>query len=147
MKKLLYWLLILILSCTLQLKMPNQSCFAQDKIKPKQEEVKTTFKSDSLINPLVVFSNLLALIVIMLLLAWLFNRLNGSRLIRSLSGNKSSKRDMINILSTTSLGQGKFLHVVEVGGQKILIGSTSSNISMLKEIKEEIYYEKVDFNE
>lgn len=83
----------------------------------------------------------------MFALAWAFKRFNNSRFVRSLSGNKSTKRDLINILSTTSLGQGKYLHVVQVAGEKVLIGSTTNNISMLKTIKEDIYYEKVDFNE
>ena len=40
------------------------------------------------------------------------------------------------VLSTTQLGQGKNLHVVEVEGSRILIGATPSSINLIRELDE-----------
>lgn len=39
------------------------------------------------------------------------------------------------IISTTSLGQGRNLHVVKIGNEACLIGSTQNNITYIKDIK------------
>ena len=39
------------------------------------------------------------------------------------------------IISTTSLGQGKNLHIIKVGDDTCLIGSTQNNITFLKDVK------------
>lgn len=40
----------------------------------------------------------------------------------------------IKILSTTSLGQNKAIHIIQVENQKLLIGSTPQSINLLKEL-------------
>ena len=42
----------------------------------------------------------------------------------------------IEILSTTSLGQNKSLHVVKTNGKYCLIGATQNNITFLKDIED-----------
>lgn len=44
--------------------------------------------------------------------------------------------DKFNILSTKSLGDGKYIHLVEVKGKQLVIGSTDNNISLLTEFKD-----------
>ena len=39
------------------------------------------------------------------------------------------------IISTTSLGQGKNLHIIKIGDNTCLIGSTQNNITFLKDVK------------
>lgn len=39
------------------------------------------------------------------------------------------------IISTTSLGQGRNLHVIKIGDEACLIGSTQNNITYIKDIK------------
>lgn len=48
-------------------------------------------------------------------------------------------KNEFKIISGTTLGQGKFLHVVEINEKYLVLASTASNISLLKEFsKEEI---------
>ena len=52
--------------------------------------------------------------------------------------NLKSNDEFINkaqIISTTSLGQGKSLHVIKIGEKSCLIGSTQNNITFLKDIE------------
>jgi len=42
----------------------------------------------------------------------------------------------IHILETASLGPRKALHLVEVGGQRLLIASTSDRVAMLTTVNE-----------
>jgi flagellar biogenesis protein FliO len=54
-----------------------------------------------------------------------------------LSGKlKEAKENSISILSTIPIAQNKYLHLVEVRGQKLLIGSTANDIVMLKDIED-----------
>ena len=39
------------------------------------------------------------------------------------------------IISTTSLGQGRNLHVIKIGDEACLIGSTQNNITYIKDVK------------
>lgn len=39
------------------------------------------------------------------------------------------------IISTTSLGQGRSLHVIKIGNDACLIGSTQNNITFIKDIE------------
>lgn len=99
-------------------------------------------KHDKTLSPVHVFANLFTLIIIMLVLAWLYNKYGKNTLAKVLS-SKNLNKNSINILSTAPIGQNKYLHIVEVNGEKILIGATNSNISFLKEVKSDISQEKV----
>lgn len=39
------------------------------------------------------------------------------------------------IISTTSIGQGRNLHVIKIGNEAILIGSTQNSITYIKDVK------------
>lgn len=106
----------------------------------KEEEIKyqklraESQEHVSLFSPAKVFSNLFTLIAIFVALAWFYNKYGKDYLNKNLPIKKITK-NAINVLSTASIGQGKFLHIVEVDGEKILIGATANNISLLKELK------------
>lgn len=51
----------------------------------------------------------------------------------------SEKYNTVKIISTTSLGQNKNLHVIKVNEEYILIGSTQNAITYIKDLE---YYEK-----
>lgn len=91
-------------------------------------------KNVGLFSPSKVFSNLITLIFIFILIAWLYNKY-GKEAITKVLAIKKITQNNINILSTSAIGQGKYLHIVEVDGEKILIGATANNISFLKELK------------
>ncbi len=44
-------------------------------------------------------------------------------------------KNEFKVLAGTTLGQGKFLHVVEINETYLVLGSTPNNISLLKEFK------------
>lgn len=48
----------------------------------------------------------------------------------------------VTILSTSDLGNGKTLHVIEIGGKQMLIGASSSSVNLLCELPEEILEEE-----
>ena len=56
------------------------------------------------------------------------------KMIRINFSNKEFENIRADILSTTSLGQGRSLHVISVGSKKMLIGSTQNNISYISDI-------------
>ena len=39
----------------------------------------------------------------------------------------------VDIISTTSLGQGKFIYVVEINGKCLVLGATENQINLLRE--------------
>jgi len=53
------------------------------------------------------------------------------------SKNVSAMLNKFNILSTASLGQGKFIHLIEINGKQLVIGSTANNINLLTELSQE----------
>lgn len=48
---------------------------------------------------------------------------------------KDAYLNKAQIISTTSLGQGRNLHVIKIGQEACLIGSTQNNITYIKDIK------------
>ena len=84
-----------------------------------------------------MISSLLTFILLILLFSWVYKKFVGVSAEKLLSGKiKEAKENSISVLTTTPIGQNKFLHLIEVKGQKLLIGSTSNDIVMLKEISE-----------
>ncbi len=96
-----------------------------------QKEVKAQNKES--LDIVKVFSNLLTLIFIMIVLAWIYNKYGKNLLSKALE-TKNLNKNAINILSTTPIGQNKYLHIVETGGERILIGATNTNISLIKNL-------------
>jgi flagellar biosynthetic protein FliO len=109
-------------------------------------EVREEYKQDKEVtSPVSVMANLITLLLIMFGLAFAYKKYGKNALDKVLA-NQPIRRNDIKILSTAPIGQNKFLHIVEVDGERVLIGSTNNNISLLKELKE-ITEEKAVFNE
>ena len=49
---------------------------------------------------------------------------------------ENNEQNKIQIVTTTSLGQNKTLHVIKINNEYSLIGATQNNISFLKDIKQ-----------
>ena len=161
LKKLSYFLLITILTLNiftsgncLALQNDAKPAVTQAEVTPvpspqKTQEEQKKFqklreesqKNVSLFSPVKVFSNLITLLMIFIAIAWLYNKY-GKDYIAKAMVIKKVKQNAINVLSTAAIGQGKYLHIVEIDGEKILIGATANNISLLKELKN-IQTEKV----
>ena len=57
------------------------------------------------------------------------------RLIKINLKSENNELNNINIVSTTSLGQGRNLHIIKINGEYSLIGATQNNITHIKELK------------
>lgn len=145
-----YWLLVLVLAFNVSL-----TGFALDKPEDTKtktseitsiveqdedktiDEVKKEFKErnkETIVNPLSIFANLLTLILIMFAIAWLYKKY-GQNFVTKAIANKISNPNSINLLSTLPIGQNKFLHIIEVDKERVLIGSTNNHISLIKSLK------------
>lgn len=51
------------------------------------------------------------------------------------SFNQNLSNNKAQVISTTSIGQGRNLHVVKIGDEAILIGSTQNNITYIKDVE------------
>ena len=121
-----------------------QLCYAESdtsKIYPSSQNQNSEFafevgeNSSADVNYISMISSLLTVILLILLFAWVYKKFVGVSAEKLLSGKiKEAKENSISVLTTTPIGQNKFLHLIEVRGQKLLIGSTSNDIVMLKEI-------------
>lgn len=48
------------------------------------------------------------------------------------------------VLSTTQLGQGKNLHVIEIAGKRYLIGAAPNSINLIKELEEDKSHAEIE---
>ena len=83
-------------------------------------------------------SSLFVVLLLILGFAWVYARVKGINPTAILTG-KFSEKDLnrFNVLSTSTLGQGKDIHLVEINGKQLVIGSTTNNINLLTEIPPE----------
>ena len=82
-----------------------------------------------------IFS-LIAVLGLIYLVSFLYQKLN----IFNEKFTKKNEKNEINkfkMISTTPIGQGKFLHIVEINNKFLALGSTPNNISFLKEFSKE----------
>lgn len=166
LKRISYLLLMLFLAVSINLAAPSK-CQSQPTVQAPsdvsslveeespQEDVKTLSdikkefreqNKENLVSPVTVFSNLFALVLIMIALAWLYNKYGKSAISKALV-SKNINKNFIKIVSTMPIGQNKFLHIVEVDDERMLIGATNTNISLIKSLKNDSSEEKVVSNE
>ena len=83
-------------------------------------------------------SGLSIVLILIFAFAWIYAKFKGINPNAILTG-KFSEKDLnrFNILSSSTLGQGKDIHLVEINGKQLVIGSTPNNISLLTEISPE----------
>jgi flagellar protein FliO/FliZ len=58
------------------------------------------------------------------------------RLMKSLARPKTAEDTVVKVLTTTSLGPGKALHVVALGSKAYLIGATDASVSLVAEVED-----------
>ena len=84
-----------------------------------------------------IFSIVIALLVVICLIyvtGIIYSKLN-------VLGSNTVKKQLKNydltsavVLSTTQLGQNRNLHVIEVGGERLLVGATQTSINLVKDL-------------
>lgn len=99
-------------------------------------------------NLISVFFSLLFVIMLAPLLALAYKKLRGVKSLSRFAGKLGTKdSDQFNLLTSTSLGQGKNVHLIEINGKKLVVGSTDSNINLLTEIPEEESFDESAIDE
>ena len=100
-----------------------------------------TTKKNAVQRPSLILRTILSLffvISLMFALAWIYSRIKGLNASAILSGKFQEKNlNVFNLLATAPLGQGRSLHLVEINGKKLVIGSTINNINLLTELDPE----------
>lgn len=92
------------------------------------EDINTVLNQNSFSpNYFGLFFGLFLVIGLIYLTGFIYQKLIKIKLSNNLENN-------INIISTTSLGQGKNLHIIEIQNKYMLIASTQNNISFLKDL-------------
>ncbi len=100
---------------------------------------------DSIKEPdfMSLVSSLFIVIILVLIFGWLYTKLRGVDPAALLSGKLSSGlNNKFSLLSSTTLGQGKSIHLVEIKGKQLVIGSTNNNINLLTELNDQIESEQ-----
>ncbi len=77
--------------------------------------------------------SLFIVIGLIYLTAWAYKRLNIFNADNLAKPGKKVNANKFNLISTQALGANKNLHVVEINGKYLVIGSTQNNISLIKE--------------
>jgi len=82
--------------------------------------------------------NLGIVLALIVAFAWVYARVKGVNPAAILTGNFAEKDlNRFNVISSSTLGQGKDIHLVEINGKHLVIGSTSNNINLLTEMTPE----------
>ena len=106
-------------------------CFAQDEVINKTEEVSKILAQD--VYEPNYFGMILGLFLVVGLIyitGFLYQKLTKASII-----NNDLYLNKAQVISTTSIGQGRNLHVVKIGNKACLIGSTQNNITFLKDVE------------
>ena len=98
-----------------------------------EEASKTDFGSALM----TVGGALIVLLPLILLTLWVINQVHKSTGISAVKGfGAAMGGDNFKILASTNLGQGKGIHLVEIKGRQLVIGSTNNSINILTEFSE-----------
>ncbi len=119
-------------------------CLA-DELNLEDEEIKNAL-SQNVYEPnyFSLFLGLFLVVGLIYLTGFLYQKLSKVRI--------NTENDFVNkpqVLATTSLGQGKNIHVIKINDDYILVGATQNNISFLKDLDKNYIIEqlrKVDEN-
>lgn len=77
--------------------------------------------------------SLLIVIGLIYLTAWAYKRLNIFNTSKLVKTQQQTGMNKFKVISSQSLGANKNLHVVEINGKYLVLGSTQNNISLIKE--------------
>ena len=79
--------------------------------------------------------SLFIVIGLIYLTAWAYKKLNVLNEKTLVEKTKKLDLNKFNVISTQTLGPNKNLHVVEINGKYLVIGSTPNNITLIKEFE------------
>jgi len=87
-------------------------------------------------NFMTIIFALLIVIFLIYITGLIYSKLNivGAKTVQEQLKNYDLSK--VIVLSTTQLGQGKNLHVIELSNQRYLIGATQNSINLIKELGE-----------
>lgn len=87
-------------------------------------------------NPLSIIFALLIVIFLIYITGLIYSKLNimGAKTVREHLRNYDLSK--VIVLSTTQLGPGRNLHVIELNNKRYLIGATQNSINLIKELEE-----------
>ena len=112
-------------------------------------ELKNVLKTENSKEPsfLNILSSLITVVILIIVTGWIYLKLSKLNPNLLMSGKfKQAKNDTINILATASLGQGRSVHLIEVGDKKLVIGSSNNSVTVLSEISKEEKAENINKN-
>ncbi len=125
MKKILFCLSII-----------STAALANSELYQGSEEIKEVLKQNNNMyepNYFSLFLGLFFVIGLVYLTGIVYQKLTKVKL-----SQQENELNKIQIVSTTSLGQNKALHVIKINDEYSLIGATQNNITFLKDIKQNI---------
>lgn len=98
-----------------------------------QESLKTNAHEPSFFS--IIFA-LVFVVALIYVTGLIYSKLNivGAKTVQEQLKNYDLNR--VVVISTTQLGQGKNLHVIELNNQRYLIGATINSINLIKELGE-----------
>lgn len=105
-----------------------------DSVSPELEQSLKTHSNEP--NPLSIIFALLIVVLLIYITGLIYSKLNavGAKTVRE--HLKSYDLSKVVVLSTTQLGAGKNLHVIELNNKRYLIGATQNSINLIKELEE-----------
>lgn len=100
------------------------------------EEMKSVMAQDPIATPgaLHLVVSMVLVIAMIYLTSWIYSKLNiiNRKKLKEISKSDFSNYNF-NIVQSASLGQQRHLYSIEMGGKILLVGSTPSQITLLKE--------------
>ncbi len=107
------------------------SCFAQEEVINKTDEVSKILAQNTYEpNYFSMIFGLFLVVGFIYVTGFIYQKLTKASL-----ANDDFYLNKAQVISTTSIGQGRNLHVVKIGDKACLIGSTQNNITFLKDIE------------
>ncbi len=128
-------LVVLSLYCFLNSKFAVAAVSAQSEI-TQQDVALENILSHGTINEGGVLRAAISLLIVILLIymtAWIYKKLNVFNFSKFTANDKQLDINKFKLISTQSLGANKNLHVVEINGKYLVIGSTPNSINLIKE--------------
>lgn len=128
MRKLVYLVLTILI-----LTAPKVFCAVEEVSPELEKSLKTAHGEPNILS--IIFA-LLFVVALIYITGLIYSKLNivGANAVREQIKNHDISR--VVVLSTTQLGQGKNLHIIELEKKKYLIGATTDSITLLKELGE-----------
>ena len=108
----------------------TSKAFCESELYKNNEEIKQVLNQ----NPyepsyLTMILGLFMVIALVYLTGFIYQKLTKIKLTK-----EDIEKNSITIINTTSIGQGRNLHVIKVNNENLLIGATQNNITFIKSL-------------